>query len=475
MRLVYDLRSMRWLLNLVYVLAGLAYLPVLAYQILVQDKNRRGWGERLGYLPTIQMLRSAQHDSRPARGRIWLHAVSLGEVNATPQLVEKLTRRFPDHQIVVSSTTDTGYARACRLYGRQHVFRYPLDFSWVTRRVLDRIDPELIVLVELEVWPNLVELATRRDVRVAVVNGRLTQRSARRLARLGSITRSMFGRLAWVGAQDTEIASRFEAMGVPGERVTATGSLKWDTATVTDSVDGADALADALNIDPKRPLWVCGSTGPGEEPIILDAYRSLLDDGVSLWLAIVPRKPERFDEVARLIGRRAFPCVRRSEAPDGGRPRRNCGLNDCNRQSSIVNRQFVDGGAPPRGNPAGGDEVILGDTMGELRKFYALASVVFIGRSLVSMGGSDPMEAAALGKPIIAGPHMDNFRLPVEALRARNALSVVSTADALAAEVARCCGDVEIAERAGASARAVVIDHQGATDLTVNALATLIS
>lgn len=428
---------MRWLLNLAYLLAGLVYLPVLVYQMVAQGKNRHGWGDRLGYV----RLRPA------SRGRIWFHAVSLGEVNATPQLIDRLSRRFPDREIVVSCTTDTGYARACHLYGKQRVFRYPLDFSWMVGCVMDRVGADLIVLVELEVWPNLVALAAGRGVSVAVVNGRLTEHSARRLARLGALTRSMFGRLAWVGAQDQEIASRFRDMGVPQERVAVTGSLKWDTATVSDTVDGVDALAGALGIDSDRPLWVCGSTGPGEEAIILDAYRLLLDQGTSLRLAVVPRKPERFDEVARLIAQRSFGCVRRSERRDET--------------------------SPP--HPAETATVILGDTMGELRKFYALASVVFVGRSMVPMGGSDPMEVAALGKPVIAGPYMDNFQLPVWALGQRQALRTVATPDELAGEVARYCRDGEQARRAGEAARDVVIEHQGATDITVDALTKLIS
>lgn len=419
------------LVNLAYFLAAIAYLPILCYQMLAQGKNRRGWGERFGHI----RLRPA------AQPRIWLHAVSLGEVNVTPRIVEQLATRFPYREIVVSTTTDTGYARACQLYGCDRVFRFPLDFTWVVRRVLDRVNADLIVLIELEVWHNLVRLATRRGIPVAVINGRLTQHSADRLARLGGFTRSMFADLAWVGTQDAEIAERFKRLGTPAERVAIVGSMKWDT--VSDSVDGADELAAAVGIDRNRPLWVCGSTGPGEEAMILDAYRLVLDRGVRPTLAIVPRKPERFDEVARLIDRRSLPCVRRSQS------------------SNNV--------------PKAADAVVLGDTMGELRTFYTLATVVFVGRSLVPMGGSDPMEVAALGKPIVAGPHMENFRVPVDYLRERGALSTVSTSDELAAEVFRYCHDPACALEAGRAARAVVLQHQGATTATATALERLVA
>ncbi len=435
-RAVYDAWVMRWIANVAYLLASVVYLPMLCYQMVFQGKNRRGWRDRLGF---VRM--------RPTGNRrIWVHGVSLGEINAARQIVEKLDRCFPDREVVVSSTTDTGYARACRLFGGQRVFRFPLDFSYSVGMTLRRVDPGVIVLMELEIWYNLVRMATGRGIRVAVINGRLTERSAKRLGRLGPITRSMFGSLSRVCAQDEVIASRFRSLGTGPERVSVTGSMKWDTASTADQVGGADRLAAAMGIDGQRPLWVCGSTGPGEETMILDAHGALEEAGAEVSLAIVPRKPERFDEVARLIKQKSYACIRRTSFPDGG----------------------------VRSESPGGREVILGDTLGELGKFYALATVVFVGRSLVPMGGSDPMEAAALGKPVLAGPHMDNFIEPVEALRSRAALQTVPTSPALAEQVRRICDDQETARRMGRAARQVVIDHQGATETTLDALVELI-
>lgn len=444
---------MRWLADLIYLFAGLAYLPVALYQAIVLGKNRRGWGERFGSVPLRE----------PNQPRIWIHAVSLGEINATPRLVDALRERLPDHDIVVSTTTDTGFARAVQLYGSEQVFRFPLDFSLVISRVLRRIDPTLLVLVELEVWYNLTRMVAARGVPIAIVNGRLTQRSARRLQLLGPFCRQMFRGLSWVGAQDDAIANRFRRVGVPSDQVVVTGSMKWDSASVATDVDGADALQRALGLDEARPLWVCGSTGPGEEVMLLDAYRELtrsaetterelqgdptnIDSAKPPILVIVPRKPERFDEVARLIEKAGYACVRRSNHPDTGEPP----------------RQATD-------KPV----VILGDTMGELRKFYALADVVFVGRTLVPMGGSDPMEVAALAKAMIVGPHTDNFRRPVAALRDANAIEVLETADQLAGVVARLIHDGDAAQQMGARARDVVLRHQGATKQTVEALVSL--
>ncbi len=418
-----------------YAVAGFLYLPVLAYQMVFQKKNRRGWAERFGRI-AIPFT---------GRGRLWVHGVSLGEVNASRSLVESLQRRMPEYDVVVSSTTDTGFARAVELFGRDRVFRFPLDFHWVARRVLRVLRAELIVLMELEVWPNLMEQASKCGVAVVVANGRLTQRSASRLGKLGIITPRMFGRLAWVGAQDADIARRFQGLGVPEGRIAITGSMKWDTADLGSKVEGVERLARALGLGDRHPVWVCGSTGPGEECKVLDAYDRLIADGLAARLVIVPRKPERFDEVARLIADRSYGCLRRSHHPDDG-------------------------------ESAGGDEraIVLGDTMGELRKFYSLARVVFVGRSLVPMGGSDPMEAAALGKAVLCGPHMDNFREPVEALKRGGGLRTVNGAAELADAVAMFCRDADLTARADRASQEVVRSRQGATETTVNELVGLL-
>jgi len=458
---------MRFLANLVYLLGAVLYAPVLLFQMIVQRKNRRGWRERFGHW-TI----------RPGRRRIWLHAVSLGEINATPALVRKLQERLPDVEFVISTTTDTGYARACALYGRERAFRFPLDFSWIVRRVLARVQPSLIVLMELEVWYNLVRSAGLRGLSVTVVNGRLTERSRRRFGWIAPVARSMFRRLTWVGAQDETIARRFVELGVPPERVEVTGSLKWDTTTLANAVDGADRLAAALGINPDVPLWVCGSTGPGEEEIILDAWAELRRSKLPLQLAIVPRKPERFDEVADLIRRRGFPCLRRSECSDASEPRA-LARADAPPQS---NRPAVETVQVPSAGVTGlsrtsiraDDAVMLGDTMGELRKFYSLARVVFVGRSLVPMGGSDPMEVAALGKPLLVGPHMENFAVAVVELTAAGVVQVVRNSDELAAAVRRLASDPDTAAALGRQAQEVVRRNQGATDRTVERLVGLL-
>jgi len=477
---------MRWLADIAYLLAGLIYLPVALYHALILGKNRRGWRQRFGGVPTFD----------PTVSRIWIHAVSLGEINATPRLVAALRERLPEADVVLSTTTDTGYARAVQLYGADRVFRFPLDFSPIVARVLRRVRPTMIVLVELEVWYNLVRIAKRLGIPVAIVNGRLTERSARRFHWLGSLGGSMFRDLTWVGAQNETIAARFRSLGVPLDRIEVTSSLKWDTAEISDRIDGTDEAARSLGLDRSRPIWVCGSTGPGEEEMILDAHHALQlsmtpeasertsskfkfqrpktmerdapvphpfrtsnfelptsagpvacapgSDCKVPVLVLVPRKPERFEEVARSIADAGFVCIRRSQRPDG-------------------TRVATDSGG----------SVVLGDTMGELRKFYSLADVVFVGRSLVPLGGSDPMEVAALGKPIVVGPHMENFESAVSLLRSADAIRVVETADDLPSVIGELLADSSARARLGAAAREVVLRNQGATQRTADRLVRL--
>ncbi|HEY1629050.1 MAG TPA: 3-deoxy-D-manno-octulosonic acid transferase, partial [Tepidisphaeraceae bacterium] len=329
---------------------------------------------------------------------IMIHAVSVGEINATVALVESLRRARPDLHIIISTTTKTGYERGQQLYGNsRHVtlIRYPLDFTAAVTRLLDALRPNLVVLMELEVWPNFVQLCVRRKIPVILANGRLTTSSFKKYKMIKPIAATMFRRLAMVAAQDQTYADRFAQLGVPTDRIVVTGTMKFDTAQVADHVESDRALAWSLGLERGgEPIWVCGSTGPGEEEIILREYRNLLATFRRLRLVIVPRKPERFDAVAELIEQFRFKVLRRS----------------------IAEQPPHDPAVPP---------VILGDTMGELRKFYSLADVVFVGRTLVDLGpkqhGSDMIEPAALGKPIIVGPFTANFDHAMRMLKAADA------------------------------------------------------
>lgn len=426
---------MKYLIDCVYVLGLAAVTPKMLYRVLVHKRYRTGWAQRLGRLQR----------RRPRDPCIWIHAVSVGEVNATRTLVRALQQRRPDCEIVISATTDTGLARARALYAEQYeVFYYPFDLSCVVGRALRRLRPNVILLLELEVWPNLVRQAHRQGIAVLVVNGRISDRSLPRYRLIRPFMRRLFQYVSRVLAQSQEYAQRFTELGCLPDRVEVVPSLKYDTAELTDRVDGADALAGQLAIDRDPvPLWVAGGTGPGEEAILLEVHRRLLAEAglERLCLAVVPRKPERFDEVAGLIETSGLSYVRYSRLKSGA--------------------ERVE--TPPR--------VILGDTMGDLRKFYSLATgPVFVGRSLVPMGGSDMMEPAALGKCTIFGPHAFNFRQTVEALLEGEGAIQVQDAEALFQAVRRCLTDRDYAARVAQNGREVIRRNQGGTERTVAAV-----
>ena len=233
---------------------------------------------------------------------VWIHAVSLGEMNATRALIDELRRAKAGLEFIVSTTTTTGYERGQQLYGADplvQLIRYPLDFSSAIRRALDAVRPSLVVLMELEMWPNFVQQCSRRGIPILIANGRITEPSFRKYLRIKPIARRMLRRINRVCVQDETYASRFIAMGADPRTVQITGTMKFDTAQVADRIDGDDELASSLALRRGDDIvWVCGSTGPGEEEIVLRTYRDLRAKHPKLRLAIIPRHPERFDEVA---------------------------------------------------------------------------------------------------------------------------------------------------------------------------------
>ena len=435
-------------IDIAYLIALIAISPVAIYKMLRHGRYRAGWANRFGQISR----------KRPDKKCIWIHAVSVGEVNATTTLIRELESKFPDYEIVLSTTTDTGFARANALFAnRLSVFYFPMDFSLTMKRAFARINPAMCLLIELEVWPNLVRIAKQSGIPVIVVNGRLSKRSLRRYNLIKAVTRKVFGNLTLALAQSEEYAERFRELGMPAEKVIVTGSVKYDTAQVTDKVDGADVLATQLGLKNDR-LWVAGATGNDEELIILDVYRRLIEQKqlADLRLAIVPRKPERFDEVANLIEQAGFGLIRYSEIKKKTtESTEDTEKKIINHKSSIIN-------------------VILGDTMGDLRKFYSLAAVIFVGRSLVPMGGSDMIEAAALGKCTIFGPHAFNFKQAVDDLLKANGAILVKDADELFNAMKKCLTDADYASRIAQNGRQIIRENQGATARTISNISKML-
>lgn len=426
---------MKYILDLCYLLTLAVISPKVIYRIIRHNRYRYGWGERLG---KISRRRSQDRC-------VWIHAVSVGEVNSARTLIAGLKEKIPAYEIVISATTDTGYAQAKSLYGNEHsVFYFPFDISSIMQRAFNRLDPAVCLLMELEVWPNLVATARKRNVPVVVVNGRISDRSFPRYKVIKPLIRKTFAKVTLFLAQTNEYAQRFIALGGRAENTHVTGTLKYDTAEITDKIAGAEELKAALAIGDER-LWVVGGTGPGEEKIILEVFRKLKNQFDDLRLAIVPRKPERFEEVAQLITQSGFENIRYSQV--------------VNSQSKIINKSSA---------------VILGDTMGDLRKFYSLAAIVFIGRSLVPMGGSDMMESTAMGKCTIFGPHTFNFKQTVSALLADNGAIEVEDGEELFTIMRECLSNADFVEAIATSGRNVIKNNQGATEKSVEAVVKLL-
>ena len=362
---------------------GAGYLAFAAGQLLRTGRWRSDARTRNG--------RVGAPRRRAPGPRLLVHGVSVGETNALVPLVEALAGDAAAPDVVVSASTATGFARARQLHGDgREVVRFPLDLTWMVGRFLDAVRPDAVVLAELELWPTFIAACARRRIPVCVVNGRLSARSHRGYRAFRPLVRPMFSRLALVVAQTETYRARFVELGVPGPRAVVGGSLKWDAALQGADPARARALADALGIDAAKPLVVAGSTGPGEEEALIRD----LPEGCQLLLA--PRRPERWDEVAALVPG----MTRRSAGPPGSPP--------------------GDDATPPTPRPP----IFLLDTIGELAAAYLLADAVFVGRSLAPMGGSNPLEPVAAGKPSVIGPHHEHFEDIVATLASRGALEV---------------------------------------------------
>jgi len=429
-RQTFTISPMGRLLDAAYGLAAVATAPIWGARMLRTGKWRTDWDARFAKPHALPDL-----PGDAAGGTILIHAVSVGEVAATRLLVEKLRELAPDVRVVLAVTTDTGLARArSQFEDRIPIVRYPLDFTGPVHRFLDHIRPDVFATVELELWPNMVQACKKRGIRVCVINGRLSERSFRGYRKIRPLVRPMFASLDLAAVQTKEYADRFIALGTPAERVQVTDTMKWDTATITDHVEGADELAEAMGIDRNKPIVVAGSTGKGEEKMFIER----LPEGVQL--VLVPRKPERFEEVAAL----SPTMIRRSEHPDG------------------------------TARPLDGTRLFLIDTMGELTKAYSLADIAIVGRTFNGWGGSDPIEPIALGKATIVGPDCQNFAAVIDMFYRGDCIRITLMSE-LTSTIARLLTHASLNQDTGRAGRDMVIARQGGTGRQAAMLLSLIN
>ena len=397
----------------------------LAWRSRRQPGYLEHWRERLGRYATVEKV-----------PRIWIHAVSVGETRAAAPLVDALARRYPSHRILLTHMTPTGRDTGVELFGERVERAWlPYDYRFATRRFLDHFTPTLGILLETEIWPRLIHECAHRPVPIVLANARLSERSARRYARWPSLARWAFTNLTGIAAQTADDAARFEALGASPPFVM--GSVKYDMTVEPWLIEKGRELRARLGAG--RIAWVAGSTRDGEEALLLDALAAQNVDPAVV-LIVVPRHPQRFDEVEKLATDRGFTVARRSDL----------GAFD----------------------PA--VRVVVGDTMGEMLAYYEAADVVIMGGSLLDYGSQNLIEACAVGKPVLVGPSTFNFEEAAASAIAAGAASRVSDARHAIEEAKALTDDASRRSAMSAKARDFVAAHRGAVARLVDWLAPLI-
>jgi 3-deoxy-D-manno-octulosonic-acid transferase len=423
--------------NLALLTALVAGAPWWLWRMATTSKYRDGLSARLGKVPAP--MRAAGAD----RPLIWLHAVSVGEVLGVSRLVGELDRAFPGHRVVVSTTTRTGQQLARERFGADRVFYCPLDLPWAVRNYLRALQPQLFILAETEFWPNLLKGCFRRGIPVVVVNARISDRSWPRYQILRRLWSPILGNLSTVLAQSPTDAARLKAIGCRPDRVTVAGNLKFDVRAAHES----DATRLLKSLSPGLRFMVAGSTLDSEEAALLEAWPRLLQSDPALAMVLAPRHPERFSAVAALLERSGVSFIRRSAWKT--------------QPAAAI-------------EPLRSGQILLLDTIGELASVYSLASVAFVGGSLIPAGGHNPLEPAQFGVPIVMGPHYANFRAITDDLLAHHALRIASRQE-LADTLIDLFRDQLTSAAMGSRARQVFEQQAGATARTIDALTCLLN
>ncbi|MFO0935571.1 MAG: 3-deoxy-D-manno-octulosonic acid transferase [Gemmataceae bacterium] len=426
------------LLNGLYLLVLVMLSPWLFWRRLRTGRYRTSLGEKL-----LGRVHVSNPEGKPVA---WFHGVSVGEIHLLAIVVAAFRKRHPDWFIVVSSTTDTGLAEARSRFADLAVIPWPFDFTWAVRRAMKTVKPNLLILAEGELWPNAVRIAKESGARVAVINARMSPRSLARSQRVaGLLRRLLYRHIDRFAVQTEEYAERFQRLGVDASQIVVTGSVKYDGAVGDRTSPRAETLRRLFfgeTVTSDRLIWVAGSTHAPEEQICLDAFVKVKETFPNCHLLLVPRHPDRFDEVARLIESARIPFVRRS-------------------QLTVT--------------PADLPPLILLDTVGELGSAWALADVGYVGGTLDGKrGGQSMIEPAGYGVPTVFGPHVWNFKDAAQRLIESGGAIMIRSAEELAPALSELLANPDIRVKRGQSARQLVMTQQGATERTLNVLDQLI-
>ncbi|MGP3593815.1 lipid IV(A) 3-deoxy-D-manno-octulosonic acid transferase [Vagococcus sp. WN89Y] len=416
------------MLQLLYTTLLYIIQPLIWVRLWVRGAKapayRKRWGERYGF-----------YRNPLKAGGIMLHSVSVGETLAAIPLVRALRHRYPDLPITVTTMTPTGSERVMSAFGGdvQHVY-LPYDLPDALNRFLDKVDPKLVLIMETELWPNLISALHKRKIPLVIANARLSERSAAGYAKLGKFIQSLLRRITLIAAQNAEDSERFIILGAKRSQLKVTGSLKFDISVTPQLASRAVALR--RQWAPHRPVWIATSTHEGEETIMLAAHQALLKQFPDLLLILVPRHPERFPDAIKMV--------------------RDAGLSYTTRSSGEV--------------PSASTQVVVGDTMGELMLLYGIADLAFVGGSLVERGGHNPLEAAAHAVPVLMGPHTFNFKDICARLAQADGLITVTDVDSLTKEITSLLTDEDYRNFYGRHAVEVLHQNQGALQLLLQLL-----
>lgn len=433
----------RLLYTVIYSLGFVLLIPVFLYKMWRRGKYRENFLQRFG----SYSVESRANLAKKSEQRCWVQAVSVGEVNVALVFIGALQHRFPKLRIILTTTTSTGYTLAFeRLPQEVELLYFPQDFPWCVRRAYNLIQPDFIVLMESELWPNHIWAGARRNIPVFLVNGRMSPRSAVWYRRLGWLFRSVFRQLALVCAQSTEDAENFIALGAAPERVTVAGNMKYDASMPHADAQKVDPvqLLKQISVSPSQPILLAGSTHPGEEEILFDIFKELRRKFPQLFLVIAPRHVERTREVVELAKRKQIKFLLRTD----------------------INSQLLSTARPY--------DCLLVNTTGELKWLYKIATVIFVGKSLVGRGGQNIVEAAVSGHPVVFGPQMQNFKAIAAQFVAEGACVQVQNAEELGRALEELLQDAGRRAKIAAAARRVIERNVGATERSVDLIARVL-
>ncbi len=421
------------LYDLVLYCSALFLVPFYLYRGLRFGKTRRGLRERLG--------RYGQDFPGLLKGRqvIWVHAVSVGETRAAIPLLRALRGRYPEAVLILSNVTESGREIAAGLAGVDHVIFFPFDLSWIVRKTLDLIRPDIIMLVETEIWPNFVMEARRRQIPVVLVNGRISDRSFPRYWKAGKLFLPVLLSLTDFCMQSEQDSRRIRRLGAPSGRVQVTGNLKFDMQPPSIDPSELEKFREELKLPADSRIWVAGSTHEGEENQLVDVYLKLRQTCPELFLILVPRHPERCRQVQETLAKQGVEAILRSTLPTMKKPLQV-------------------------------GEVLVVDTLGEVLKLYGLADLVFVGGSLVNVGGHNILEASLLKKPVMFGSYMQNFKEIANLVRAAYGGLQAKSGEDLYRQMSLLLENPEEATRIGENGYHLLEENRGATQRTLEVI-----